>query len=113
MEITEYVGKRIRELRTSFGGKGISQEELSERLNVAANTLSRWETATYKPKLKDLDALAAFFGVSISEFFPKPEINESISGLMRAAQGLDKRDLETIRQLIDIKRAERLLKQKK
>ena len=48
----------------------LSQEALAAKLNVAANTVSRWETGTYKTTPADLAKLARFFAVSITVFFP-------------------------------------------
>ena len=44
MELIRYVGERIRQLRNSYGGNGISQEELAKSLKMAGNTVARWET---------------------------------------------------------------------
>ena len=65
-DIYEQVGKQIRELRTALRGRGISQEELAQAVKTTANTISRWETATYKPSISDLERLAQFFGVPIT-----------------------------------------------
>ena len=54
----EHIGHKIRELRTSYPKGMLSQEALAEKLKVASNTVSRWETGTYKPTPKDLDGLA-------------------------------------------------------
>ena len=64
MELTRYVAERIRELRTNYGGEGISQEALAKEIKIAANTVSRWETGAYRPSIEDLDLLSRFFGVS-------------------------------------------------
>jgi transcriptional regulator with XRE-family HTH domain len=72
MTVLRTVASRIREFRTSYGGgKGISQEELAKELKIAPNTISRWETGTYKPGIDDLERLARFFNASILEFFPE------------------------------------------
>lgn len=107
----EHVAERIRELRTSYGGSpGISQDLLAKELQVAANTISRWETGTYRPTLEDLDRLARFFGVSILEFFPADDMpeGESLNALLRAAKQLDKRDLEELRKYAEYRRARHL-----
>ena len=44
-DIYQQIGGKIRELRTTLKGKGISQEELAQALKTTANTVSRWETA--------------------------------------------------------------------
>jgi len=72
-DIYEQIGKQIRELRTTLKGQGVSQEELAQAVSTTANTVSRWETATYKPSISDLERLARFFGVPITVFFPQTE----------------------------------------
>src|SRR5438874_2061881 len=99
MDLFEHVGAKIRELRNGYGGgKGLSQEELAEQLGVVPNTVSRWETATYRPSLADLQALAKFFGVSILEFFPREEAdaNEKVEALLRTAKELKDDDLDEL-----------------
>jgi len=108
MELLEYVGQRIRDLRTSYGGgDGLSQEALAKALDVVPNTISRWETATYRPGLEDLDNLARFFGVSILDFFPHEETkaDEPLTALLRAAKQLDPKDLDELRKYAEFRRA--------
>ena len=62
------IGGKIRKLRTTLKGNGISQEELAQTVKTTADTVSRWETATYKPSVADLEALARFIGVPITVF---------------------------------------------
>jgi transcriptional regulator with XRE-family HTH domain len=102
-----FIARRIRELRSAYGGKGLSQEALAKELDVATNTVSRWETGTYKPAVDDLENLARFFGVSILEFFPKEDnpITEQVSALLRAAQQLDNSDLEELRRYAEFRKA--------
>jgi transcriptional regulator with XRE-family HTH domain len=112
MNLLEYVGKRIQELRSGYGGgRGISQEELAKSLEISANTISRWETATYKPSIEDLDSLARFFNVSIFEFFPSvQESTESrIMPLLRAAKDLPDSDLEELRRYAEFRKARGIL----
>lgn len=109
MDLFEHVGGRIRQLRTEFdGGRGISQEALAAELKVAANTVSRWETATYQPNLRDLDLLARFFGVSILSFFPgeEPSADQKVNALLRSAKELDPADLEELRKFAEFRRAQ-------
>ena len=94
--IYSWIGNRIRELRTDWGGTGISQEELAEAIGTTANTISRWETATYKPSISDLDMLAQFFNVPISAFFPAIQPSSQINALLTATRGLDDNDLEEV-----------------
>jgi transcriptional regulator with XRE-family HTH domain len=109
MDLFEHVGQRIRELRMSYGDGEISQEALAKALGVASNTISRWETATNRPDLADLDRLARFFGVSILTFFPPDESpKEEVSALLRAAQQLSKEDVEELRRYAEFRRARSL-----
>ncbi|MGC2540044.1 MAG: helix-turn-helix transcriptional regulator [Terracidiphilus sp.] len=105
--IYNWIGDRIRELRTSWGGAGISQEELAEAIETTANTISRWETAIYKPSISDLDKLAKFFQVPIAAFFPDIHPSSQISALLTATRGLDKEDLEEVTLYALFRRAHR------
>ena len=49
---------RITELRRQ---QGISQQQLAERLGVAFQTVSKWETGTTMPDIAMLPELAAYF----------------------------------------------------
>src|SRR5688572_3787572 len=59
MELFTFIGEKIRELRAA---RKLSQEQLGREMGVPTNTISRWETATYRPKIEDLDGLSRFFG---------------------------------------------------
>jgi transcriptional regulator with XRE-family HTH domain len=109
--LMEFIALRIRDLRNGYGGKGLSQEALAKELGVATNTVSRWETGTYKPSIEDLEQLARFFGVSILEFFPKEDeqVNDEISALMRTAKQLLPPDLEELRRYAEFRRARHML----
>ena len=95
-DIYEQIGDKIRELRTTLKGKGISQEELAQALNTTANTVSRWETATYKPSIGDLEALARFFRIPISVFFPEAGPKSRTKALITATADLDEHELEEV-----------------
>lgn len=95
-DIYSQIGDNIRELRTSFGGKGISQEELADAMETTANTISRWETATYRPSISDLERLARFFGTAITTFFPDLHPSSQTNALLSATRGLDDDDLEEV-----------------
>jgi len=114
MELTRYVGERIRQLRAGHGGGGgISQEALAKALNTAANTVSRWETGTYRPSLEDLDALGRFFGVSILAFFPRPAdeapVESKVSALLRAARDLPDEDIDELQKYAEFRRARAMM----
>jgi transcriptional regulator with XRE-family HTH domain len=109
--LLRHVGKQIRELRESYDhGKGLSQEVLAKKLGTTANTVSRWETATYKPTLADLEALARFFAVSVLRFFPNevPSADEKVQALLRAARALPAEELEELRRYAEFRKARHL-----
>lgn len=77
-----------------------------EHLKVASNTVSRWETGTYKPTAEDLDKLARFFGVSITVFFPGlSQDDAAITALTSATAGLTKSDLEEVIRYAEFRKA--------
>ena len=59
----------ILELRTK---KGISQEELAEKVYVTRQAVSRWETGETIPNTETLKLLSAFFDVSINTLLGAP-----------------------------------------
>jgi transcriptional regulator with XRE-family HTH domain len=112
MNIHEYIATRIRDLRQSYGGSGLSQDALAREVKVAPNTISRWETGAYRPAIEDLDRLARFFGVSVLTFFPSTEEPQSqeVAALLRAAGELDEADIAELRRYAEFKRAQKLYK---
>lgn len=111
MSLIQQVAQRIREFRTSYGGgTGISQDALAKALGVASNTVSRWETGTYRPTIEDLERLARFFGKSILDFFPKENVHterdERIDTLLRTASQLNDDDIEELKRFAEFRRAQ-------
>ena len=58
------IGNKIQELRKK---KGISQEELAEKIGVARQTISKWELGETSPDLKQAKALSKIFKISLDE----------------------------------------------
>ena len=58
------VGAFLKDLRKE---KGITQEQLAEKLGVSGRTISRWETGKNMPDISLLVEIAEFFDVSIPE----------------------------------------------
>jgi transcriptional regulator with XRE-family HTH domain len=112
-KIYNLIGEKIRKLRTAYGGRGISQEALAEVVGTTPNTISRWENATYKPSLSDLERLARFFGVPMSVYFPHKEPNESVQALLSATGALDKNDLEEVTRYAEYRKLRRELRKAK
>ena len=110
MDLLDHIAARLRDLRVSYNsGEGLSQESLANRLKVAPNTISRWETGTYRPGVKDLEKIARFFGVSIISFFPSEMANEAedenLKALLRTARQLHPSDIEELRKYAEFRRA--------
>lgn len=63
MELKQ-TGKFIAELRKE---KGLTQQELAEKLNVTDKAVSRWETGRGLPDADSMLAISGFFGVTINE----------------------------------------------
>ena len=60
----------IYELRTQ---KGLSQDELAEKVFVTRQAVSRWETGETVPNTETLKLLSNFFGVSINTLLGSPQ----------------------------------------
>ena len=56
------IGSFLKALRKE---KGLTQEQLAERLGVSARTVSRWETGSNMPDISLLLEIAEFYDVSI------------------------------------------------
>jgi transcriptional regulator with XRE-family HTH domain len=109
-DLYKYIGQKIRELRTNYPGGALSQEGLSNRLKKSPNTISRWETGKYKPTPEDLDALARFFDVSITLFFPElGQENARIEMLTSATGGLDQTDFDEVIRYAEFRKARRAM----
>ncbi len=67
-DIYQYIGQRIRLYRNE---RNLSQEGLAQAIGVSPNTVSRWETAAYKPAVDDLQRLGQFFNMPIAAFLPE------------------------------------------
>lgn len=110
MDLLDHVAARIKDLRISYNsGEGLSQDALATHLKVAPNTISRWETGTYRPSLKDLERISRFFGVSMMSFFPEDMVDddedENLKALLRTARQLHPADLEELRKYAEFRRA--------
>jgi transcriptional regulator with XRE-family HTH domain len=112
MRFLDHVAEQIKQLRRHYNsGEGISQDVLAREIDVAPNTISRWETGTYRPSLEDLEKLARFFGVSIIRFFPQDDVevvNDDLQALLRTARKLDPEDLDELRKYAEFRHARRM-----
>lgn len=58
------IGKFLQQLRKE---KGLTQEQLAERFQIARRTVSRWETGSNLPDLDLLIELSDFYAVDLRE----------------------------------------------
>jgi transcriptional regulator with XRE-family HTH domain len=109
MNTLEHVAKKIKQLRSDAK---LTQDGLANELKVANNTVSRWETGTYKPDLEDLEKLARYFKVSVLAFFPgeDPATKPELQALLRAAGNLNSKDLEELQYFAEFRQARHLHK---
>ena len=105
----KHIGIKIRDLRENYAGKGLSQQELAKVLDATANTISRWETGTYKISVEDIHQLARFFAVPISVFFPDME-NLPVQALTSATGGLKDGDIQELIEYAQFRKARQKLK---
>ena len=68
MEMT--IGKRIAQLRRE---KGLTQEELSQMMEVSAQAVSKWENDQTCPDITSLPKLAKILGVTVDELLSGKE----------------------------------------
>ena len=61
---TVKTGVFLKELRKE---KGLTQEQLGEKVGVTNKTVSRWENGNYMPPVECLEMLSDLYGVSINE----------------------------------------------
>lgn len=58
--------------------KGMSQEELGEKLGVSRQTISKWEGNSAYPDMLNLLTISRFFGVSVDELISGQEEAETV-----------------------------------
>lgn len=69
---------------------GLSQEELGNRLDVARQTVSKWELGETTPEMDKLVELSNLFNVSMDEMAKETEIPEVI------ARELDHKKIDSV-----------------
>lgn len=70
------IGERIWQLRTA---KGLSQEELAERLEVSRQSVSKWETDGAVPELDKLMRLCDLFHITMDELTGRSTVANPVS----------------------------------
>lgn len=88
------IGNFLRELRKE---KGLTQEQLAEKVNVARRTVSRWETGNNMP---DLDIL-----IELSDYY-EVDLRELLNG-ERTCEKMDKELKETVLEVAEYSNVEK------
>lgn len=70
---TVKIGKFLADLRHE---RGLTQEQLGEKLGTSNKTISRWENGNYMPPVEMLAELSEFYGVSINEIISGKRLGE-------------------------------------
>jgi transcriptional regulator with XRE-family HTH domain len=63
--------EKLQELRKQ---KGLTQEELAEKLYVSRTAISKWESGRGYPNIESLKAIAKFFSVTLDELLSTDEV---------------------------------------
>lgn len=74
------IGSFLKELRKE---KGITQEQLSEQLNISNRSVSRWETGSNLPDLSMLITLAEYYEVDVKEIIDGKRKSENMNEEMK------------------------------
>jgi transcriptional regulator with XRE-family HTH domain len=106
MNTFQYIRYKLKELREL---RRITQKCVADYMGVCQNTVSRWETGSYKPSIDELEKLSKFYGVSILYFFPEdPEYSsEKIKSIFQIIADLSDSDSAAIRKFAEFLRFKR------
>ena len=87
--MSEHIGKKLKQLRKS---KGLTQEQVSEKVDITRSTISNYEIGRRTPHLKDLSALAGVFGVGL-DYFGVSEKDDAFELIARAKEIFESKDV--------------------
>lgn len=71
---TQKTGRFLKALRTE---KGMTQEQLGEKLGVTNKTVSRWETGAYLPPVECLKLLSELYQITINELLAGERLEQA------------------------------------
>ena len=103
MDVSDYqrvFGARVQYLRKQ---RGLTQEQLAERIERTVDTISNIERGFSSTRLETAFAIARELGCTVSELFDVPELGQSDSerrrliwGLIELIRPLDRQTIEAI-----------------
>lgn len=93
------IGTNIKRLRTE---KNITQEQLSEAMNVSPAAVSKWERCETYPDITLLQPLAYYFGVTLDELmgYDQKKIQTEIDDTIALYRKYQNRDFKKAREII-------------
>ncbi|MDH4227037.1 MAG: helix-turn-helix domain-containing protein [Deltaproteobacteria bacterium] len=101
MQIQKLLGARIKELRRA---KKLTQDKLSELVNIEPNHLSRIEVGKSYPSLVTLEKMSGALNVQMKDFFEfehhgkdKKELKRDIESILK---NVDQEKLSTVLQVV-------------
>ena len=102
-EIMTLFGMRIKELRKN---KGLSQEEVAEKVNISSKYLSRIEMGQHFPSIDTLVNLADVLKVELKDFFEFAHETDDPKELKRIMDGiLQEADRDKLKLLVKVAKA--------
>ncbi len=93
--LNDVIGKRIRECRLE---RGLTQENLADKLNLSHQLISKWENGIAAPSIEILFAIARLFDVSIDFLcgVEKSDMEKTISAIIEKCPYHDIRDYDSL-----------------
>lgn len=88
--MTEDIGRKIKQLRK---GRGMTQEDVADKVKITRSTISNYEIGRRTPHLKDLQKLAKVFNVGL-DYFGISAKDEAIDLLERAKEVFKSQDVD-------------------
>lgn len=92
-------------LRRLLDERGMTQTELAAGIGISSGTLSDWLSGRYYPRTKYIEAMAAFFGVTVDEIVqikkaPSSIDDEALSLFMKLSDPAKDQVLDYLRYLV-------------
>lgn len=88
------IGKKLYELRKK---KGLSQEEVADKLNVSRQTVSKWETDQSMPEFDKIVPICELYSITADELLMGTKKEEVDEGAVSASNQIDEKKIEEIK----------------
>ena len=102
MNLKKMIGARIQKLRKQ---KGLTQDELSEKVNISSKYLSSIERGKENPTLNTFISIAEELSVDIGDFFTEIQIEDpkiTKEMILSLVDEADEDQLKTIYQILSV-----------